>query len=476
MSLRKSQRKRLSEFRFGIIGGLLANPPANGELKAAMLALATKEWQHPIKNIPVKYSIGSIERWYYLAKNEATDSVSILARKVRADKGIFHSLPEELRAEIRSQHTQHPTWSWLLHWEELLVKCEKFSLKKTSYSTLKNYMQAHGMYRHKKIRGNKRDSAIKAKIRLEKVETRSYEVEFVGGLWHLDFHHARRQVLNEKAEWITPIALGIIDDHSRLICHLQWFCQETAEVLVHGFVQALEKRGLPRALMTDNGAAMVSAEFKEGLSRLGIFQEFTLPYSPQQNGKIENLWVKIETRLMSMLENVKTLTLKELNFYSYAWVEREHNQRIHAETNDTPYHRFLNAKSVLRASPSHEELINKFRGEVSRKQRRSDGTIMLEGIRYEIPSRFRNLSEVYVQFARWNPTNAHLLDPETGKLLAKIFPLDKARNANQHRATVLDAPDTSYESDNKASELLQKYMQEIAATGMPCLLVPFKED
>ena len=27
-----------------------------------------------------------------------------------------------------------------------------------------------------------RDAAVKAKIRLEKVETRSYEVEFVGGL------------------------------------------------------------------------------------------------------------------------------------------------------------------------------------------------------------------------------------------------------------------------------------------------------
>ena len=40
---------------------------------------------------------------------------------------------------------------------------------------------------------------------------------------------------------------------------------ETAEDLVHGFSQAIQKRGLPRALLTDNGAAMVSDEFTEGL-------------------------------------------------------------------------------------------------------------------------------------------------------------------------------------------------------------------
>jgi transposase InsO family protein len=62
------------------------------------------------------------------------------------------------------------------------------------------------------------------------------------------------------------LLLCFIDDHSRLIFHLQWYLQETAEVLVHGLCQALQKRALPRALMTDNGAAMQAQEFMVSIS------------------------------------------------------------------------------------------------------------------------------------------------------------------------------------------------------------------
>ncbi len=85
-------------------------------------------------------------------------------------------------------------------------------------------------------------------------------------------------MITGQGRWQRPIALGILDDHSRLCCHLQWYLSETAEDLVHGFSQAIQKRGLPRALMTDNGAAMIADEFTEGLLSLGILHEKTLPY------------------------------------------------------------------------------------------------------------------------------------------------------------------------------------------------------
>ncbi len=66
-----------------------------------------------------------------------------------------------------------------------------------------------------------------------------------------------------------PFLLGILDDRSRLVCHLQWYLVESAQSLVHGLSQAFMKRGLPRALMTDNGAAMLADEMVSGLNRLG---------------------------------------------------------------------------------------------------------------------------------------------------------------------------------------------------------------
>jgi transposase InsO family protein len=51
----------------------------------------------------------------------------------------------------------------------------------------------------------------------------------------------------------------------------------------------------------------------EGLSRLGIVHEKTLPYSPYQNGKQESFWGNLEGRLLEMLDGLPDLTLAFLN-------------------------------------------------------------------------------------------------------------------------------------------------------------------
>jgi transposase InsO family protein len=107
----------------------------------------------------------------------------------------------------------------------------------------------------------------------------------VNACWHLDFHECPHNVLTAQGRWVKPVALCIIDDRSRLICHIQWTLCENAKALVHGFSQALMRRGLPRSLLTDNGGAMMSEEFKNGLHTLGIIHQTTLPFSPFQNGK-----------------------------------------------------------------------------------------------------------------------------------------------------------------------------------------------
>jgi transposase InsO family protein len=113
--------------------------------------------------------------------------------------------------------------------------------------------------------------------------------------------------------------LGVIDDHSRLGCHLQWYRAEDTQALVHGFCQALAKRGLPRSCMTDNGSAMISEEFVSGLHNLGIVHERTLSYAAYQNGKQENLWATLEGRLMAMIESSEQLRLERLNLLTQVW-------------------------------------------------------------------------------------------------------------------------------------------------------------
>jgi transposase InsO family protein len=42
--------------------------------------------------------------------------------------------------------------------------------------------------------------------------------------------------------------------------------------------------------LTDNGAAMLAEETRNGLSRLGIAHKTTLPYSPYHYVALKNMW------------------------------------------------------------------------------------------------------------------------------------------------------------------------------------------
>jgi transposase InsO family protein len=267
---------------------------------------------------------------------------------------------------------------------------------------------------------------------------------------------------------------------------VQWYLSETAEDLVHGLSQAFCKRGLPRALLTDNGAAMIAEEVRQGLTRLGVVHETILPYAAHQNGKQEVFWAVVEGRLMAMLEGSGELTLERLNQATQAWVEMEYNRTKHSETGERPIDRFLHGRSVARPGPSSETIARAFRQDVTRTQRRSDGTITIEGVRFEISSRFRHLRRLTARYARWNLSRVDLVDERTDTLLASIHPLDKSGNAGGRRrvigpASVPDPPrDAGAEAPGDASRddakgmapLLRKLMTDYAATGLPPAYLP----
>ena len=312
-----------ARFRFSVIGALLSAPPARGALKAAIRCLAEKTWTHPTTGRDVRFSAVTIERWYYKARRESDDPVAALRRAVRKDCGTV-SLATALAQRLALQYRDHQDWSYQLHYDNLAasVKAEPALGPLRSYATVRRYMQAHGWVRKPRLRSKERPGEARAQERRQTREIRSYEAAYVGSLWHLDFHQGSLKVLTPGGQWVRPIALGILDDHSRLCCHVQWYLSETAEDLVHGLAQAIQKRGLPRALLTDNGPAMVADEVTEGLLRLGIVHERTLPYSPYQNGKQESFWGTLEGRLMTMLEGVAQLTLPALNDATQAWIVR----------------------------------------------------------------------------------------------------------------------------------------------------------
>ena len=294
-----------------------------------------------------------MERWYYKALRAKAGPVEALKRKIRSDHGEHPSLNPKLIELLTKQYRQHPSWSYQLHYDNLKVVAEKQPQAgpMPAYVSLWRYMKSHGLFKRARRGPVHSPGAQAAEHRYEAREVRSYESEYVSGLWHLDFHHGSLRVLLAEGRWTYPILLGILDDHSRLCCHMQWYLAEGARELCHGLCQAFQKRDLPRALLFDNGSAMIAEETEQGLARLGVCSENTLAYSPYQNGKQESFWGQVEGRLLPMLEGVPDLTLDQLNDISQPWIELEYNRKVHSEIDATPLQRFLGGKSVAQPCP-----------------------------------------------------------------------------------------------------------------------------
>lgn len=393
-----NQRDRWAQLRFLVIGSLLHDPPSRGELKTRLQSLADKTWAHPVNGTEIRFKPSSIERWYYLAR-DADDPVAALRRRPRARKQL--SLPLALTELINSQYQAHPGWTVQLHYDNLksLCKDDPSIPALPSYATVRRYFRQHALVRLVPVK-HKNASAERATARRVATETRSFETPYANACWHLDFHDGSRRVLNESNQWITPQLLAVLDDHSRLCCHAQWYEDETGESLVHGFSQALAKFSLPRALVSDNAPAMISEEFTHGLLALSTTHRKTLFYSPQMNGKQERFWGTLEKRLMPMLENQRNISLDQLNHYTLIWVERDYNRRIHQELEQTPLDRYANAENLGRNCPDTQTLREAFCTFATRRQRRNDGTISLEGTRFEIPGHFHHLHTVHLRYAR----------------------------------------------------------------------------
>jgi len=127
-----------------------------------------------------------------------------------------------------------------------------------------------------------------------------YEREAPGDLLHIDTKKLGRIVRPshrvtgnrrdsvDGAGWETLFVA--IDDHARLAFTAMHPDEkkEQATLFLHNAVAYYARMGVRvQRLLTDNGAAFRSREFRQACVELGIKHRFTRPYRPQTNGKAE---------------------------------------------------------------------------------------------------------------------------------------------------------------------------------------------
>jgi len=121
---------------------------------------------------------------------------------VRRDAGAQPSMSDALRDALRAQYDAHRSWSYQLHRDNLraLVTATPALGPLPSYSTVRRYMQAQGLLRQRRRTARDRPDADRLDTARQPREVRSYEVEYVGGLWHADFHYGSLKLIFYTAD------------------------------------------------------------------------------------------------------------------------------------------------------------------------------------------------------------------------------------------------------------------------------------
>jgi len=139
----------------------------------------------------------------------------------------------------------------------------------------------------------------------------------------------------------------------------------------------------------------------------------------------------------------------------------------------------LQGPDVSRKAPDSDKLCLAFTNRETRAQRKSDGTIQIRGVRFEIPSRLRHFKKLHIRYQSWDLSRAWLVDARDDTMLACIYPQDKIKNADGRRRAVesVEQGDTHSETDsNPIPPLLRKILSDFAATGLPPAYITKKEE
>jgi transposase InsO family protein len=129
---------------------------------------------------------------------------------------------------------------------------------------------------------------VKLKRRNKPIRVRSFERACPNDLWQTDI-----MTFMLKGQYRVYL-IGFMDDNSRFLVGWGLYRFQKGENVMEVFRAAIEKRGMPKEVLSDNGRQYHSwrgtSKFTSMLTKLGIRHIRSRPYHPQTCGKIESFW------------------------------------------------------------------------------------------------------------------------------------------------------------------------------------------
>jgi len=406
-------------FRYGVISSLLCRDD-NRSLKSGFSELSGRMWVFP--NNEMGYiSYASIENWYYAFRK---GGVEALMPKKRKDSGISREISVNIQDavdKLLSQYSNLKTSNII----RLLRAQDNLRDEIPGKSTVYRYV--------KQIRSNYTNTET-GKQRL------AFEAPYSGNLWQTDLMYGPYLYCcsDGKFKKKQTYLIAIIDDHSRLIVHAEFFFSQRVEDYGQVLKTACLKRGIPEKLYCDNGKIFLSGQIKRIASKLGTVVLHTKVRDAAAKGKIEKYFGYVRT---GFLEKFRITglpkSLEELNAEFRSWLETGYNCRIHSGIKMKPIEKWLMSANKVRTVPADKEY-SYFLFHCERVVKKN-GTFTIDTIPYETcytlaSKKVRieydpfNRLNVYVSFEGRDYGKASVLDVH----LNNGFPRKKNRKENSN--------------------------------------------
>lgn len=310
--------------------------------------------------LPRKFTWRSIQTWHWCYTKLGFIS---LHNKARCDKGKLRKVSREQLVEAIDQvlplfRDPHPKKSHIYRAciERGLLRRE--NIAPNTFSKLVNELELL-----------KPDSDIKRR--------QAFSKQYANQMWQVD------TMFGPYVQGTQTKLIAFIDDASRVVCHAEFFFQESSDTFLKAFQSALYKRGIPEQIYADNGAIYTCKELLLVCARLAIILSHAPVRDGAAKGKIER-WFRT-LRQDFLARNLDLSDLDTLNKAFISWVEDEYNCRIHSTLQMKPVDRFgLDLKRIrfLPVCDANDEL---FFVEENRLVR-ADNTFSLKTIRFEPPA------------------------------------------------------------------------------------------
>ena len=358
--MHEDSKMRMAAFRFGVIADLVGRKLSRGEKRRIVRDKSEAVWDIPGSGRS-RISPSTVLHW--LRRYEQSGrKIESLYPDERSDKNTTRVLDEETALALIRIKQEYRGASLPTVIREAIARKIVPEYFRVSRATLYRFFKRQGLTEEDR----------------PPVDRRKFEAELPNDLWQSDALHGPK-VLHEK-KLRKSYLFAFIDDMSRLVPQAEFYVQENLEVYTDCLRKALAKRGLPRKLYVDNGAAFRSHHLENITASLGIALIHSKPYQPEGRGKIERFFRTVRTQFLIRIED--GYTLPELNRRLSEWLEKEYHARVHGATKETPLARYLRHVELVREAPRDME--DHFRKRLLR-QVAKDRSVSLGGRLYEAP-------------------------------------------------------------------------------------------